>query len=101
MVIPLFNVVLVSDKDENVINEGKQVVLFHLSKYSDKLYDNIIYKTPTEISNFIKIAASRVFAMVSEIWFSGFSKFTMYKLTTAVTAFSIAYLIKNNNKKLD
>ena len=36
-VIPIFNVVLISDKDENEI-------LFHLSKYSDKLYGNIACK---------------------------------------------------------
>ena len=27
--IPIFNVVLISDKDENAINNGKHVVLFH------------------------------------------------------------------------
>ena len=70
--IPLFNVVLISEKDENAINKGKHIILFHLWKYSDKLYDNIIYKIQTEISNFIKVPAPRVFAMVSEIWFSGF-----------------------------
>ena len=39
-VIPIFNG-LISDKDENKINDGN---LFHLSKYSDKLYGNIVYK---------------------------------------------------------
>ena len=36
--IPIFNVVLISDKDENAINNGKHVVLFYLSKYSDKFW---------------------------------------------------------------
>ena len=40
--IPIFNVVWISDKDE--INNGKHVVLFHLSKYFDKLYGNTVYK---------------------------------------------------------
>ena len=29
IVIPIFNVVLISDKDENVINNSKHLVLFH------------------------------------------------------------------------
>ena len=99
--IPIFNVVLISDKDENAINKGKHVVLFHLSKYSDKLYGNIVYKIQIEMSNFIKVPASLVFAAISEFWFSGFSRFTMYKLTTAATAYLIVFLIKSNNKKLD
>ena len=41
--IPTFNVALVSDKDENAINNGNHV-LFHLSKCSDKLYGNIVLK---------------------------------------------------------
>ena len=57
--IPLFNVVLVSDKDENAINKGKHVVLFRLSKYSEKFYGNIIYKIQIEMSNFIKVGLSR------------------------------------------
>ena len=44
--IPIFNG-LISDKDENSINDGN---LFHLSKYSDKLYGNIVYKMQMEIS---------------------------------------------------
>ena len=36
-VISIFNVVLMSDKDENETNNDKYV-LFHLSKYSDKFY---------------------------------------------------------------
>ena len=57
--IPIFNV-LISDKDENVINNGKYVVLFHLSKYSNKLYGNIVYKIQIEMSNFIQVLASLV-----------------------------------------
>ena len=48
------------------------------------------------MTNFIKVTASLVFAAISE-----FSRFTMYKLTTIVTAFLISFLIKSNNKKLD
>ena len=44
IVIPIFNVVLISGKDKNAINNGKHVVLFNLSKYSHKLYGNIVYK---------------------------------------------------------
>ena len=57
--IPLFNVVLVSDKDENAINKGKHVVLFRLSKYSEKFYGNIMDKIQIEMSNFIKVGLSR------------------------------------------
>ena len=42
---------MTSDKDENVINNGKHVVLFHLLKYSDKLYGNIVYKMQIEMSS--------------------------------------------------
>ena len=42
--IPIFNVALISDKDENA-------TLFHLSKYSDKLYGNIVGKMQIEMSN--------------------------------------------------
>ena len=65
MVIPIFNVLLISDKDENTINKGKHVVLFHLSKYSDKIYGNIVNKIQTEMSNFVKVPASLVFAAIS------------------------------------
>ena len=44
MVIPIFNIVLISDKDENAI-------LFHLSKYSDKLCGNIVCKMQIPMSN--------------------------------------------------
>ena len=66
IVIPIFNVILISDKDENAINNGKHVVLFHLSKYSDKLYGNIVDKMQIEISNLIQVLASLVFAAISE-----------------------------------
>ena len=39
----IFNVVLISDKDENAINNGKHVLL-HLSKCSDKVFGNIVLK---------------------------------------------------------
>ena len=64
--IPIFNVVLISDKDENAINNGKHVVLFLLSKYSDKLYGNIVYRTQMEMSNFIQVQALLVFQCRSE-----------------------------------
>ena len=64
--IPMLNVVLISDKDENAINNGKHVVLFQLSKYSDKLYVNIVYKMQIEIVNFIQVPATLVFAGISE-----------------------------------
>ena len=44
ILIPIFNVVLISDKDENAI-------LFHLLKYSDKLYGDIVCKVQIEMSN--------------------------------------------------
>ena len=68
--------------------------------YRNKLYGNIVYKMQTKMSNFIQVPASLVFAAISEFRFSEFSRFTIYKLTTAVTAFLIAFLIKSN-KKLD
>ena len=64
--IPIFDVVLISDKDENTINNGKQVVVFLLSKYSDKLYGDIVYRTQTGMSNFIQVQASLIFAAISE-----------------------------------
>ena len=51
--IPIVNVILISDKDENAIIDGKHVVLFNLSKYPDKFYGNIVYKMQIEMSNFI------------------------------------------------
>ena len=71
----------------------------HFSKYFDKLYGNIVYKMQIQMSNFSQVPASLVFAAISEFWFSGFSRHTIHKLITAVTAFLIAFLIKI--KKLD
>ena len=62
--IPIFNVVLIPDKDENKINNGKQVSLFLLWKYSDKLYGKIDYRTQIQMSNFIQVQASLVFAAI-------------------------------------
>ena len=36
------------------------------SKDSDKLYGNIVYKMQIEMSNFIQVPASLVFAAISE-----------------------------------
>ena len=96
MVIPVFNVVLISDKDKNVVNNNKHV-LSHLSKCSDKFHGNIVYKMQTEMSNFIQLPASLVFVAISEFWFSGFSSLITCRLTTS----SIACFIKINSKKLD
>ena len=62
--VPIFNVVLITHEDENVINNGKHVVLFQLSKYADKLYGNIVYKMQVKVSNFIQVPASLVFAVI-------------------------------------
>ena len=51
--LPIANVALISNKDENAIIDGKHVVLFNLSKYSDKFYGNIVYKIQIEMTNFI------------------------------------------------
>ena len=64
--IPIFNVILISDNDENAINNCKHVVLFHLSKYSNKLYGNTVYKIQIEMSHSIQVPASFVFAAISE-----------------------------------
>ena len=66
IVILIFNNVLISDKDKNAINNGQHFLLFHLSKYSDKLYGKIVYKMQTEMRNFIQVLASLVFAAISE-----------------------------------
>ena len=57
---------MISDKDENTINNDKHVVLFDLLKYSDKLYGNIVYKMQTEMSNFLQVPASLLFVAISE-----------------------------------
>ena len=64
MVIPIFNVVLISDNDENAIDNGKHVVLFHLSKYSDKLYGSVVYQMKIEMIDFIQVPVSLVFAAI-------------------------------------
>ena len=61
-----FQCVLISDKDENAIDNGKHIALFHLSKYSDKFYGNIAYKMQIEMTNFIQVPASLAFAAISE-----------------------------------
>ena len=99
--IPIFNVVLISNKDGNAINNSKHVVLFYSSKYSDELYGNNVYQMQIEMSNFFKVPTSLVFAASSEFWFSAYSRLTIYKFIAAVTAFLIVFLIKINNKKLD
>ena len=53
------------------------------------------------MSNFIQVSTSLAFAAISEIWFSEFSRLTIYELITTVTVFLTAFLIKINNKKLD
>ena len=47
-------------------NNGKHVDLFHLSNYSDKVYGDIVYKMQVEMSNFIQVLASLLFAAISE-----------------------------------
>ena len=73
----------------------------NLSKYFDKLYGNIFHKMQIQMSNLIQVPASLLLAAISEFWFSGLSRHTIYKLITAVTAFLIAFLRKINNKNLD
>ena len=66
IIILIFNVVLILDNDENAINNGDNVALFNLSKFSNKLYGNIVHKIQIEMSNFIQVPASLVFATISE-----------------------------------
>ena len=40
-----------------------------------------------QMSDFIQVPTSLVFAVISEFWFSGFSRHTICKLITAATAF--------------
>ena len=42
--------------------------LFHISKCSDKLFGNIVYKKETEMNSLIQVLASHVFAAMSEFW---------------------------------
>ena len=55
--IQLFSVVLILDKDANAINYGKHV-LFHLSKYFDKIYGKFVCNMQIEMSNLIQVPAS-------------------------------------------
>ena len=59
----MFNVVLISDNDENAINNSKHT-LFHLSKCLNFMV--IVYKMQIEMSNFTQVPASLVFAAISE-----------------------------------
>ena len=59
------NIVLISDNDENAINNSKHT-LFHSSKCPDKLYGNIVYEMQIEMGNFIRVPASLVFSAISE-----------------------------------
>ena len=54
IVILILNGVLISDQDENTIDNGKHVALFHLSKYSDQLHGNIVFKIQIEMGNSFK-----------------------------------------------
>ena len=70
---------MTSDEDGNGMNNnGKHVDLFHLSNYSDKVYGDIVYKMQVEMSNFIQVLASLLLAAISEFWFSGFSRLTIF-----------------------
>ena len=61
--IPIFTVVLISDKNENAIINEKHIALFHLSKYFD---GNTVYKTQIEMNNFSQVSVSLVFAAILE-----------------------------------
>ena len=64
---------MILDKDQIAINNDKHV-LFHLSKYAAKLDGNIVHKIEIEMSSFIEVSASPVFAAISEFWFTGFCR---------------------------
>ena len=59
----------------------------------------ITYKL--KMSNFIKVPDSLVFTAISDFDFQDFLGSPCTNSQIAVTAFLIAFLIKNNNKKLD
>ena len=80
---------MISDKNENAINNGNHVVLLN---YADRFYGNIVGKIQIEMSNFIQVPASLVLATIAEFLFSEFSRLNIYKLITAVTSFLIGYL---------
>ena len=57
MVIPIFNVVLISDKDENAINDGKHFVLFYFrSSHPEVLWKKVFL----EISQILENTCARV-----------------------------------------
>ena len=64
---------MILGKDQIAINNDKHV-LFHLSKYAVKLDGNIVHKIEIEMSSFIEVSASLVFAAISEFWFTGFCR---------------------------
>ena len=70
----MFNVVLISDKDENAINTVNTFYFTHR---------NVLIQIQS--CNFIKVPASLVFAAISEFCFTGFSRPTIYKLITSST----------------
>ena len=89
IVIPIFNDVLILDKGENVINNGKHV-LFHILKCSDKLCwynSNIVDIIQIQNERFHSSSGSLVFAMISEFWFSGFSGLTIELASSTVKIF--------------
>ena len=104
--IPIFSLVLISDKNKNA-------TLFHLSKYSGKLYCNIVCKMQIEMSNLYSTCTCNqlhlylpqfsnllfLFYDLSYIQFKsliGFSRLTIYKVRISSTL--IAFLIKIINK---
>ena len=104
--IPIFSLVLISDKNKNA-------TLFHLSKYSGKLYCNIVCKMQIEMSNLYSTCTCNqlhlylpqfinllfLFYDLSYIQLKsliGFSRLTIYKVRISSTL--IAFLIKIINK---
>ena len=97
--IPIFNAILISDKDENAINNGKYVVLFLYRKTLINFMVTLFIVRKLKWAKWV--SASLVLAAIADFWFSGFSRFNIYELVTTAIAFLIAFLIKINNKKLD
>ena len=102
IVIPIFNVVLLSDKDENSVSNGEHFVLFHFSsshpgvfhkkdvlRHSAKfrvkyLCQSLFFSKVAglkQINNLTQVPASLVFATISEFSFPEFSRHTIYKQT--------------------
>ena len=95
IVIPFFNVVLISGKDENAINIGKHVYF----TYRNSLINLMV---TLFIRCKLKFHSSTSFTCICrDFRISGFSRLTICKLITAVTVFWKAFLIKINHKKLD